>query len=237
MNPDRPQPRGSGAALSAIGGVRDAFTLLEMVAVVGILALQAALLFPALGRARSTARSAWCLHNLRQWGQATCLYVADHDDALPPEGVPNPGEKDTRNGWYIQLPREMGIAPYHDMPWRTNAVANPGLSTWICPSNRRRSNGRNLFHYCLNQYVDGSGRNDAAVRLASIPEPARLVWLFDSKNLPAVGYWAYAPPDLHGGGAQFLFLDGHVQRVRLEEYWDSVKRRGHTNSAVLQWVP
>lgn len=194
-------------------GNRTAFSLLEALVVVGIVALQVALLSPALGKARTAVRGIRCAGNLRQWGTATALYVADHEDLLPPEGVPNPGENDRRNGWYIQLPRELGLVPYHAMPWRTNAVAAPGASVWICPANPRRSNGRNLFHYCLNQEVDGSGETDAPIRWSALRHPAQLVWLFDSKNLPAVGRWNFVAYGLHGTGAQFLFLDGHTRRL------------------------
>lgn len=216
---------------------RRGFTLVEMVAVLGILVVQAALLFPAVGRARSVVRGAGCLHHLRQWGLATQLYATDHDDTLPPEGAPNPGEKDTRHGWYVQLPQQLGIPPYHDMPWRTNALANPGNPVWLCPANSRRSNGRNLFHFCLNQWVDGTGANEVPIRLSTLEDPARRVWLFDTKNLPAVGTWSYVPASLHGNGAQFLFLDGHAARVASKEYWDASRGRAHTNSGVLRWTP
>jgi prepilin-type N-terminal cleavage/methylation domain-containing protein/prepilin-type processing-associated H-X9-DG protein len=216
---------------------RHGFTLVELLVVMGVLAVQAAILMPALARVRTSARGVGCLGNLRQWGLATQAYAADHEDFLPPEGAPNPSDRDTNRGWYIQLPREAGISPYHHAPWRTNPASPPEASLFLCPSNRRVSNGRNLFHYCLNRHVDGSGSGDAAVRLSALPEPARLVWLFDSKNLPAVGSWSHTHTNLHGGGAQFLFLDGHVRRLPAAVYWDPVTRRGRTNTTDLVWIP
>ena len=81
-------------------------------------------------------------------------------------------------------------ARYHEMPWRTNGAIRPPRSVWICPANPRRSNGRNLFHYCLNENVDGTGDFEvAAPKLGAIYQPSSLVWLFDTKNLPGVGGW------------------------------------------------
>lgn len=222
-----------------VGSRANGFTLVELLTVVGIVAVLASLIFPALGKARILARSGLCLHQLRQWGVAVHLYAADHEDLLPPEGAPNPTDSQTNVGWYIQLPRQLGLARYHDQPWRTNpASPNPGRSSlWLCPANPRRSNGRNLFHYCFNQHLDGTGDDDTAVRLSALSAPSGLVGLFDSKNLPAVGSANFTHTNLHAGGAQFLFLDGHVRRLPAAAYWDESRDRPRTNPAALRWFP
>ncbi|HNQ88510.1 MAG TPA: hypothetical protein PKM73_07850 [Verrucomicrobiota bacterium] len=216
---------------------RAALTLVELLLGITLLAILAALAAPALARARNRVQGAVCSNHLRQWGLATHLYTLDHDDFLPPDGTPNPGPSSTNQGWYIALPRQLGLAAYHTMPWRTNPAVNPGPSIWLCPSNTRRSNGRNLFHYCLNEHVNGTGENDRPVRLTPLQEPASLVWLFDSKNLPAVGDWSYVHTNLHARGAQFLFLDGHVARFQQAASWDPVTGRARTNHPALRWIP
>jgi prepilin-type N-terminal cleavage/methylation domain-containing protein/prepilin-type processing-associated H-X9-DG protein len=213
------------------------FTLIELLVVITVIAILAALLLPALSRAKGKAHDAVCFNNLRQWGLATHLYANNHEDFLPPEGFPNPTASHTSTGWYIQLQRELGIPRYHDMEWRTNASADVGKTIWICPVNRRRSNGNNLFHYCLNQYVDGTDTSDVPRMISSIEHPAHVVWLFDSKNLPAVGRWSFTHTNLHGGGAHFLFLDGHVARFRAAEYWNLKSNSALTNNPDLVWRP
>jgi prepilin-type processing-associated H-X9-DG protein len=212
-----------------------AFTLIELLVVIGVIALLAGLLLPALNKAKAKARAVICLNHLKQWGLATQLYVADHDDFLPPEGAPNGLSTDT--GWYVVLPRELGMGAYCEMPWRTNAAAPLGSTIWICPANSQRSNGNNLFHYCLNEHVDETGEFDAPVRLASIRRPAQTVWLFDNGKRAAVAQQNNVHTNLHTRGAQFLFLDGHVRRFRNTDYWDFTANKGRTNNPELIWIP
>lgn len=217
---------------------RPAFTLIEILIVIAIIAILAALLLPALAKAKGRSHSAVCLNNLRQWGIATHLYTLDHSDYLPEDGVPNPTDTYHGGGWYMDLPPLAGIASYHSMPWHTNGAIAPGQSLWICPSNRRRSNGRNLFHYCLNEKVNGTGGTGIKrVRLTAIPAPSLTVWLFDSKNLPPVGEQNFVHTNLHGLGAQILLLDGHARRFHLRDYWDFKNNRGLTNNPDLVWSP
>src|SRR5256885_3486160 len=62
---------------------RRAFTLVELLVVIGIIAVLIALLLPALGRARAQAQTAACLANLRSIGQAIGIYAVNNRQSLP----------------------------------------------------------------------------------------------------------------------------------------------------------
>lgn len=210
------------------------FTLIELLVVVTIIGILAGLFLPSLSRARHAALAAPCLNNLKQWGTATQLFAADNDDFLPKDGSPNGTSVD--EGWYNDLPRILGLPVYREMSWRTNANIDPGRSLWICPANPRRSNGNNLFHYCLNEHVNGLGAGNQ-VKLGSIRHPVSTVWLFDNGKLAGVAQQNNVHTNLHGHGAQFTFLDGHSARFKCIEYWDFAGNFGRTNNPGLIWIP
>ncbi|HEV2207216.1 MAG TPA: prepilin-type N-terminal cleavage/methylation domain-containing protein [Verrucomicrobiae bacterium] len=211
-----------------------AFTLIELLVVIAIIAILAALLLPPLSRARHHAQGSFCLNNLRQWGLATQLFATDNADFLPKDGTPNGTSVD--EGWYNDLPRVLHLPCYREMAWRTNATIDPGRSLWICPANPRRSNGNNLFHYCLNEHVNGIGTGNQ-VKLTSLRHVARTVWLFDNGKLAAVAQQNNIHTNLHSRGAQVSFLDGHAVRFRNVEYWDFARDCGRTNNPALIWIP
>jgi prepilin-type N-terminal cleavage/methylation domain-containing protein/prepilin-type processing-associated H-X9-DG protein len=211
-----------------------AFTLIELLVVIAIIAVLAALLLPALGKAKSKARAVSCVNNLKQWSLATVLFAGDHQGLLPKDG--SASGSSTTSGWYIDLPKAMGIAPYNEMEWRTNAAIDPGRSVWICPANTRRSNGKNLFHYCLNRHVNATGAGNQ-VRISSIPKPGQTVWLFDNGGAAPVAQQNNVHTNIHSQGANFAFLDGHAARFASEEYWDFGRSRGLTNNPDLIWIP
>ena len=210
------------------------FTLVELISVMAIMAVLGSLMTPVLISARNKARDVACLANLREWGRATLLYANEHDDRLPKDGTPNGTSRD--GGWYIDLPRVLSLPPYQHMSWRTNSAIEPARSLWICPSNRRRSNGANLFHYCLNEHVNGRGTGRQA-DLTSIRVPAATIWMFDNGKLAGVAQQNNVHTNLHATGAHFLFLDGHVAHYKNQEYWDFARDRGITNHPGLRWIP
>src|SRR5256885_5437199 len=68
---------------------RRAFTLIELLIVIAIIAILAAILFPVFAQAREKARQATCQSNLKQIGSAFAMYVQDYDECFPNTGVPD----------------------------------------------------------------------------------------------------------------------------------------------------
>jgi prepilin-type N-terminal cleavage/methylation domain-containing protein len=71
------------AVMRAVSSTRVGFTLLELLVVMGILAILAALLFPALSSAQQAGRKAVCLGNLRQLGIAMHAYASEYGGRIP----------------------------------------------------------------------------------------------------------------------------------------------------------
>lgn len=70
---------------------RAAFTLIELLVVIAVIAILAAMLLPALSKAKSKSQTASCLNNLRQLGLCWQMYAGDNNDVLVPNNSVNAG--------------------------------------------------------------------------------------------------------------------------------------------------
>jgi prepilin-type N-terminal cleavage/methylation domain-containing protein/prepilin-type processing-associated H-X9-DG protein len=131
------------------GRAHRAFTLIELLVVIAIIAILAAMLLPALARAKEKARRTSCGNNLKQTALGILMYVDDHDNYLP--GPINKG---------ISCPTVASGLSVNDLSYPTWLVpylggvsvsANDSVgNVWQCPSNLKAQIGLNLANQPAN---------------------------------------------------------------------------------------
>jgi prepilin-type N-terminal cleavage/methylation domain-containing protein len=136
----RPQLRPhhlAGARAAAAAAIR-AFTLVELLVVMGIIAVLIALLFPALRQAQEHARRATCLSNVRQLTSAAMLYLNDNRQVLPEASSANTPLESPMCPRTLFRPEWSSFSPGVYVLPSIGALLKPYLAaegqSWICPS-------------------------------------------------------------------------------------------------------
>ncbi len=109
---------------------RRAFTLIELLTVIAIVGVLAAILIPTVGRVRKSARSAQSQGNLRQLGMAFQSFAADNKDRIPPfiaDGWGSPVSDERMPAHPFRACWAWWLLPYVGMPVKDHTVAEPGL--------------------------------------------------------------------------------------------------------------
>jgi|KBSSwiStaDraftv2_1062776.scaffolds.fasta_scaffold335099_1 prepilin-type N-terminal cleavage/methylation domain-containing protein len=115
---------------------RTAFTLVELLVVIGIIAVLIGILMPSLARARQQAVSIQCLSNLKQIAQVAHLYAAENRGFFPtaqPDSIEN-----LTGGGNIANPNDKGqpgVAKSHNVKLALHRLLKGGTTVFYCPAN------------------------------------------------------------------------------------------------------
>ena len=180
------------------------FSLIELLVVVAVLALLAAILTPFFRKAVGLAQEAACKSNLRNWGAGLLAYAAEHKGYLPhPDGAEREvhGTDGGLHGW-------MDVAaPYlGERPWRDFAPGHkPTRGVWQCPGARLIPDANysysperdGYFSYAMNSYLAhdfpfglpwSAQPQPSFLFLGRAGTPARTILMFEQTLDPRMGY-------------------------------------------------
>jgi type II secretory pathway pseudopilin PulG len=146
---------------------RQAFSLVELLVLMGVLAILGLLALPALARTRPNSKIVQCCNNLRQWGQASQMYSGENGDNMPRDGMSatgtyapgGNGDHADPNAWFNLLPpylAEKTLIQYWAAPGfnanRMTCIPFPGGlgRIWHCPSASMTADQ-------VNNHLAGSG--------------------------------------------------------------------------------
>lgn len=207
--------------------------------VIAIIAILAALLFPAISSVKGKAKRTVCLNNLKQINLAVRLYADDHNGALPADVTPI---TDTPFVWVTYQPRILSYVGLKGQPSPQDTLFACPADTYYYDYNDRVSEAHHLqSKYKYSSYAFNAGNAPpgaepgqppiypwpgiAGRKLNSIRDPVKTVLIAE---FPALLPYSWHEPSAtgHFNNARNLlsFADGHVQYVKI--YWD-------TNHAVV----
>jgi len=170
---------GPGLALLRFGRGASAsgFTLVELLVVIGIIAVLVALLLPALGRARQAAGRVQCMSNLRQLAMGLIQYATQegrfpYDADADVNGTPGNFADDKQFRWRDTLAAQMKMPVRYDGFGLPRALAPTGADLFQCPGYTRRDTSARAQGYAMNDHLtrphpspsDKRNRNPLAFR-------------------------------------------------------------------------
>lgn len=190
-----------------------AFTLIELLIVISIIAVLASLILAALGpvnAARDQTRSA---SNLRQWGVALAAYANDNDGYIPRrgQGVQPVAQLNRPEDWFNALPPYLGLSAYGDLVAAGKRPKAGDNSVFIRPG-AKDPGGTAFLSYAMNMNLSPWNLN-SATKLAQIERPALTVFMAEAPGQYASTYpstQAYGCVAPYRKQGNILFLDGHV---------------------------
>lgn len=202
---------------------RHEFTLIELLIVVVIIMILAAMLLPALNKARARSLQNSCIGNQKQIMSAIMLYVTDFNDRTPPLNLADSfsGTNPSRSkNWWSNLLIRCGYLPEPKI-WTSEIEGKSGSGVLACPIPNAQN--RTIGIYASTTY--GVGYN-LSLMVSRIRDASSRVLIGDTRGsisfYSSKTTWTDTLPQSfeprHEGGAVGGFLDGHTEFRRYSSW-------------------
>jgi prepilin-type N-terminal cleavage/methylation domain-containing protein/prepilin-type processing-associated H-X9-DG protein len=215
------------------------FTLIELLVVIAIIAILAAMLLPALSKAKARAQGTQCMGNIRQLQIASMVYMSDFNDRFPNNDVGSPTSEAGPDSWIKGNVQRFTTPPQNYSTYWVSSGSlwpyNQSYGIYVCPTDRSMVNSSVAHNrsYAISVWLSCDNisqvKNDAyateALKSTQVKNPSEAIDFMEENQVSidngVIGIFSHTtagiwnlPSNRHNNSGTLTFVDGHAETWR-----------------------